>query len=220
MLTDLICLLICRFWLFLWKIVRCSVILLLLLFIPLFCIEVSMPNQESEWSCIYVVSRFLLSMILIFDSRIVPKMWYFSFTFYCTRLQHNLKEEAYSMNQFVKYSTRFVDGVHLDHLFQFSVVLLYVFTIWLPSCDVRYDFRIETMFGSSLPPVVCRMSHLLFTLFVIVCALWCPTHIVLCFRSVFSSSCVLYIASFSGLFMFLLPRRYSLTFVQTYVITK
>ena len=43
------------------------------------------------------------------------------------------------------------------------------------SCgDVRYDFCIETVFGSSLPPIVCRGAHVLFTF---VCALWCPTHI-------------------------------------------
>ena len=34
------------------------------------------------------------------------------------------------------------------------------------------------MFGSSLPPVVCRRAHVLFTLFVFVCALRCPRHIV------------------------------------------
>ena len=48
-------------------------------------------------------------------------------------------------------------------------------------CDVRYDFRIERMFGSSLPPVVCRRAHVLFTLFMLVFVQWCPTHIVLCF---------------------------------------
>jgi hypothetical protein len=36
----------------------------------------------------------------------------------------------------------------------FYVVLLYVFTLWVPCCDVRYDFRLQTMFGSSLLPVV------------------------------------------------------------------
>jgi hypothetical protein len=35
-----------------------------------------------------------------------------------------------------------------------SLVLLCVFTFRLPCCDVRYDFRIKTMFGSSLPPVI------------------------------------------------------------------
>ena len=33
------------------------------------------------------------------------------------------------------------------------------------------------LFGSSLTPVICRRSHVLFTLFVFVCVLWCPTHI-------------------------------------------
>ena len=28
-------------------------------------------------------------------------------------------------------------------------------------CDVRYSFRIATMFGSSLPPAFCRMAHVL-----------------------------------------------------------
>ena len=36
------------------------------------------------------------------------------------------------------------------------------------------------MFGSSLPAVVCRRVHVLFTLFVFVCVQWCLTHIVLC----------------------------------------
>ena len=30
--------------------------------------------------------------------------------------------------------------------------------------NVRYDVRIKTMFGSSLPPVVCRRAHVLFTI--------------------------------------------------------
>jgi hypothetical protein len=46
------------------------------------------------------------------------------------------------------------------------VVLLCVFTFCVPCCDVRYDFRLKTMLGSSLPPVYC----VLFPLFVFVCA--------------------------------------------------
>jgi hypothetical protein len=34
------------------------------------------------------------------------------------------------------------------------VVLLCVFTYWIPYCDVHYDFRIKTIFGTSLPLVV------------------------------------------------------------------
>ena len=55
-----------------------------------------------------------------------------------------------------------------------------LFTFWVPCCDVRYDFRIKTMFGSSLTAVICRRVHVLFTLFVFVCVQWCLTHIVLC----------------------------------------
>jgi hypothetical protein len=61
--------------------------------------------------------------------------------------------------------------VRVAHLFSFiCVVLLCVLTFLVPRCDVRYDFRIKTMFGSSLPPVVCRRAHVLITLFVFVYA--------------------------------------------------
>jgi hypothetical protein len=43
----------------------------------------------------------------------------------------------------------------------FCVPLLCVFTFWVPCCDVRYDFRIQTLFALSLPPVVCRRAHVL-----------------------------------------------------------
>ena len=46
----------------------------------------------------------------------------------------------------------------------FYVVLLCVFTFWVPCCGVCFEFRIKPMFGSSLPPVVCR--RVLFILFV------------------------------------------------------
>jgi hypothetical protein len=73
---------------------------------------------------------------------------------------------------------------HLSYLYLcrpiilvFCVVLFCVFTFWVPCCDVRYDFRIKTMFGLFLPPVVCRRAHVLFTLFVFVCVKWCPTQL-------------------------------------------
>jgi len=65
-------------------------------------------------------------------------------------------------------SPRFFGGVHVAHLYRFCVVLLWVFTFLVLCCDVRYDFRIKTMFDSSLPPIVCRRAHVLFTLFVLV----------------------------------------------------
>ena len=56
----------------------------------------------------------------------------------------------------------------------FCVVLLCVLTFFVLCYDVCYDFHIKTMFGSSLPPVVCRRAHVLFTLFVFVYVWWCP----------------------------------------------
>jgi hypothetical protein len=63
----------------------------------------------------------------------------------------------------------------------FVVVLVCVFEFCVPCCDVRYDFSMETTFGSSHPPAVCRSVHISFTLFVFVCIWWRATHIVLCF---------------------------------------
>jgi hypothetical protein len=49
------------------------------------------------------------------------------------------------------------------------IFLIFCITLWVPWCAVGYDFRIKTMFGSSLPPVVYRRVHVLFTLFVFAC---------------------------------------------------
>ena len=65
-------------------------------------------------------------------------------------------------------------------------------------CDVRYDFHMKTMFGLSLPSVVCRRAHVLFTLFVFVRVKWCHTHIVLCYCFAF----LRLFASFSRLSIF------------------
>ena len=65
-----------------------------------------------------------------------------------------------------RYLVRSVVVILLD----FCVVLLCVFTFWVSRCDFRYDFRIKTMFGSSLPPVVCRRAHVVLTLYVFACA--------------------------------------------------
>ena len=54
---------------------------------------------------------------------------------------------------------RLLLGSVLHIILVFCVVLLCVFTFWIPCCDVRYDFRIKTMFDSPFPLVVCRRSH-------------------------------------------------------------
>ena len=75
------------------------------------------------------------------------------------------------------------------------VILLCVFTF----CDVRYYSRMKTMFDSSLPAVVCKRVHVLFTIFVLVCVERYPTHSALC--------CVLFFS------VFWFPLRWSLTFI-------
>ena len=44
----------------------------------------------------------------------------------------------------------------------YYLVLSCFFTFCFPCCDVRYDFRIKTMFRSYLPLVVCRRAHVFF----------------------------------------------------------
>jgi hypothetical protein len=100
-----------------------------------------------------------------------------------------------------------------------SVAHLFSF-LYCPIMSLRSEFRvvmailcIKTMFGSSLPPVVCRRAHVLFRLFVFVCIQWCPTYIVLCFC--FISLCLVYpiCCQFLWIVHLWLPLRYSLTVI-------
>jgi hypothetical protein len=59
----------------------------------------------------------------------------------------------------------------------FCVVLLCVFTFGVQCCDVRYDFYIKTMFGSSLSSVLCMRAYVLFTLFVFVVIFLCVANV-------------------------------------------
>jgi hypothetical protein len=55
----------------------------------------------------------------------------------------------------------YIKKIFLDLIL--CAVLFCIFTFWVPRCDVCYDFRINTMVCSSIPPVDCRMAHVLFT---------------------------------------------------------
>jgi hypothetical protein len=83
-------------------------------------------------------------------------------------------------------------------------------TLYLLFCDVRYDFRIKTMFGSSLPPVVCMRAHVLLGYSICVClriAVY-NTYCVM-FLFWFSSTCVPYVASSPGLSFLIAPSVFS-----------
>ena len=79
-----------------------------------------------------------------------------------------------------------------------SFKFLCVFSFWVPCCDVSYDFCIKTMFGSSLPPAVCKRAHVLSTFFVLLGIVVSNTYYVV-FLFGISSSCIHYFVSFSGL---------------------
>jgi hypothetical protein len=55
-------------------------------------------------------------------------------------------------------STTIFGGVGVAHCFSFLCFPIMCFTFRVPCCDVRNDFRIKIMFGSSLLPVVCRRT--------------------------------------------------------------
>ena len=80
---------------------------------------------------------------------------------------------AYKRCSFFLYPQLFVGGLMSYVLFAYSggqhSVLPYVVAFYVPCCDVRYDFCIQQMFGSSLLPVVCRRANVIFMLFVFVC---------------------------------------------------
>ena len=87
-------------------------------------------------------------------------------------------------------------GVRVAHLFSFlccPIMCLYVLTsvLWCP-----FWFPHKTMFGSCLPPVVCGMDRIFFTVCVLCCIWWCPTPIVLYFCLV-CLRCVPYVARIS-----------------------
>jgi len=80
-----------------------------------------------------------------------------------------------------------------------SVLLIFFPLTLVPCCDVRYDFHIKTMFGSSLCPVVCRRVHILFTLFVRMPIVGYNTHCVVCLWVFFVGFFFVCVASFSVL---------------------
>ena len=83
------------------------------------------------------------------------------------------------------------------------VVLLCIFTFWVPCCDVRYDFRINTMvrFVVCSPEDSCPV-YIISVLFTYIVLVVSNTYCVV-FLYCFSSYCVpYYVASFTGLSIF------------------
>ena len=97
----------------------------------------------------------------------------------------------------------FTGGDHVAHLFSFLliVVLLCAFTFWVPCCDIRCVIRIQTMFASSLHPVIYGRGYVLFSLFEFLFCLFASC--VLCTKC----------CQFLRIVHFWLPFRYFLMFI-------
>ena len=118
-----------------------------------------------------------------------------------------------------EFTPGFLVGSVLLTFLVFCFVLLCVFTFWVPCCNVCYDFRIQRTICSSLPPVVCRTAHVLFTLYK-KCMFWLRMMVsnTYCVFVLFVLVlCTLY-CQFLWIAHFPLPLRYSLTFIELYII--
>ena len=82
----------------------------------------------------------------------------------------------------------------------FCVVLLYVFTFWVPCCGVRCGFRNRNDVWFVLPPALCRKVHVLLIMCVCLRIAMSNTYCVV-FLFCLSLSCVPHGASFSGWFI-------------------
>ena len=81
------------------------------------------------------------------------------------RIVHIFDDLAAYRRQHMRSAPVVFGGVHVAHHFSYlCVVLLCVFTLVVPCCNVCYDFLINTMFGSFLPSVACLRAYVLFTL--------------------------------------------------------
>ena len=126
--------------------------------IMIWLIATKFPFLKWRW-IFYLLRRFFLSSI-------VAKMWLY---IWVTQRMSYKKQELLTLRDHLSSPPGFLVGSVLLIFLVFGVFLLCVFTFLVPNCDFRYDFRMKTMFGSHLSPVVCRRVHVLFTLFVVAC---------------------------------------------------
>ena len=98
-----------------------------------------------------------------------------------------------------------------------KIIIIFMFQLFVLSCYVSLrsefrvvmsvtDFPITTMFGSSFPPVIFRRAHGCLIYVICVCLrIVVSTKYCVVFLLYFSSSCLPYVASFSGLSNFDYP---------------
>ena len=169
---------------------------------------------------------------ILFESLLrTNKYWSINITGSLSQLTYHQRYSLIMTRRFIRLNYIYMSypgfsGVRVARLYTFICLCCPIVCLYVPSsvlwCPLRFPHK--TIFGSSLSPVVCSRANVLLTLFVFVCVLWCPTHIVLCFCFVFprlvypmlqvSLDCQFLVAQsvFLSIFDWLLL-RYSLTFI-------
>ena len=121
----------------------------------------------SSFTAIYIFECVLLPLkISNFYSYLCLDFYRTWLKIWATRRVSFKKQELLTLCKHTSWTRVFFGGGVVFLMFLvFCVVLLCVFTFWVPCCDVCYDFRIKQR-SVRLPPVACRRAHVLFTLFV------------------------------------------------------
>ena len=81
-----------------------------------------------------------------------------------------LKARLLTIREHLSFHLRCFGGVRVAHVFSCFVLSYYMSLRSEFRVVMSSDIHIEAMFGSSLTPVVCGRTHVLFTLFVFDCA--------------------------------------------------
>jgi hypothetical protein len=114
--------------------------------------------------------------------------------------------------------------IRVVHLFWFlccPMMCIYALSsvLWcplrVPCCDVGYEFHIQTMLGSSLPPVICKAACLVFFIYAWLRILVPDTFCVV-FLFCFVRLVYLVLPVSLGCTFVVLSLRYSLTFTNIY----
>ena len=133
-----------------------------------------------------------------------------------TRWVSDKKQELFTLREQLSSPPGFWWGPCCFLIFflnSFCIVLLCVFTFWVPCCDARYDFPIKRCLFRLYLQLFVGVACLIYVIYDCLRKLVSNTYCVV-FLLCFSLSCVPYVASFSGLsVVFLLPLRYSETFM-------
>ena len=101
----------------------------------------------------------------------------------------------------------------------FCVVLLCIFTCWVPCCDVRFDIRINTLFGSFLTPVVYRKVRMSYFRYLCLFVYSGVQHILCCVFVLFIFVLCTLCCQFLWIVHLLFTLRYSLTFIWKHSIS-